>query len=437
MIEPGLAPAPETAVDEVVVAARRALHAAPPLGAPEYLAFADAVAEGIGRRWAEVAEANEQDVEEGRARGLSGPFLDRIRLEERHLEYFGGLARSIARELPQLARPGPVVRGLGGLEARRFPKPLGVVFMIYEAKPTVTVEGALVSVCSGNATILRGSTEIAATNALLGDVLADALDESDLPAGMVQVLGDTDRNQFRELLRRDDAIDLVLPRGSPSLVDYCRTASRIPVIVGGEGVNHLYVHESADPELAVRLLLDSKLPEPAGCTALEMALVDTGAADAFFAALAERAAAGELLDLRLRVPEELIADLPEALRAAQQVEPLADHDDGREYLDLVLGIRIVDGVDEAIDHIRRHGSAHTEGIVGEDADAIERFCGRVDAAAVIVNGSLRLHDGPTIGLGAELAISTGRVHVRGPVTIDALVTHTWRIEGNGAVRFLH
>ncbi|HJQ74489.1 MAG TPA: glutamate-5-semialdehyde dehydrogenase, partial [Gaiellaceae bacterium] len=396
--------------------------------------FADAVIEGIGRRWAEVAEANEQDVEEGRARGLSGPFLDRIRLEERHLEYFGGLARSIARELPELVRPGPVVRGLGGLEARRVPKPLGVVFMIYEAKPTVTVEGALVSVCSGNATILRGSTEIAATNALLGDVLADALDGSGLPDGMVQVLGDADRNQFRELLRRDDAIDLVLPRGSPSLVDYCRTASRIPVIVGGAGVNHLYVHGSADPELAVRLLIDSKLPEPAGCTALEMALVDERVADAFFAELARRAAAGELLDLRLRVPEELIADLPEEL---ERVEPLAGHDDGREYLDLVLGIRVVDGVDEAIDHIRRHGSAHTEGIVGEDAEAIERFCGRVDAAAVIVNGSLRLHDGPTIGLGAELAISTGRVHVRGPVTIDALVTHSWRIEGNGAVRFLH
>jgi glutamate-5-semialdehyde dehydrogenase len=251
---------------------------------------------------------------------------------------------------------------------------------------------------------------------------------------MVQVLGDTDRNQFRELLRRDDALDLVIPRGSPSLVDYCRTATRIPVIVGGGGVNHVYVHESADPELAVRLVLDSKLPEPAGCTALEMALVDEGAADAFFAELARRAAAGELLDLRLRVPEELIPDLPEEL---ERVEPLADHDDGREYLDLVLAIRVVEGVEEAIEHIRRHGSAHTEGIVAEDAEAIERFCGRVDAAAVIVNGSLRLHDGPTIGLGAELAISTGRLHVRGPVTIDALVTHTWRIEGNGAVRFLH
>lgn len=434
MTEPGLAPAPETAVDEVVVTARRALHAAPPLGAPEYLAFADAVVEAVSRRWAEVTDANAQDVEDGRERGLSGPFLDRIRLEERHLEYFGGLARSIARELPELVRPGPVVKGLAGLEARRVPKPLGVVFMIYEAKPTVTIEGALVAACSGNAAILRGSTEIAATNAALGDILADALAESDLPAGMVQVLGDTDRNQFRELLRRDGEIDLVIPRGSPSLVDYCRTATRIPVIVGGGGVNHLYVHESADPELAVHLVLDSKLPEPAGCTALEMALVDEAAADVFFAELARRAAAGELLDLRLRVPEELIADLPEELR---HVEPLADHDDGREYLDLVLGIRVVDGVEEAIEHVRRHGSAHTEGIVAADAEAIERFCARVDAAAVIVNGSLRLHDGPTMGLGAELAISTGRLHVRGPVTIDALVTHTWRIEGNGAVRFLH
>ena len=436
MTEPGLAPAPETAVDEVVGTAREALLGAPPLGAPEYLRFAEAVSEGAGRRWAEVAEANAQDVEDGRARGLSGPFLDRIRLEERHLELFGALSRSIARELPELVRPGPVVTGLGGLRARRVPKPLGVVFMIYEAKPTVTVEGALVAVCSGNATILRGSTEIAATNAVLADVLADALVESELPAGMVQVLGDTDRNQFRELLRRDDAVDLVIPRGSPSLVDYCRSATGIPVIVGGSGVNHLYVHESSDPELAVRLLLDSKLPEPAGCTALEMALVDEGAADAFFAVLAERAAAGDLLDLRLRVPEELIADLPEELVAAQPVEPLADHDDGREYLDLVLAVRVVDGVDEAVDHIRRHGSGHTEGIVSGSAEATERFCRRVDAAAVVVNGSLRLHDGPTMGLGAELAISTGRLHVRGPVTIDALVTHTWRIEGNGAVRFL-
>src|SRR5437667_61561 len=193
MAEPGVATAPEAAVDEVVATARQALLGAPPLGAPEYLRFAEAVSAGAGRRWAVVAEA---------------------------------------------------------------------------------------------------------------------LTDSELPEGMVQVLGDTDRNQFRQLLRRDDAIDLLIPRGSPSLVDYCRGATQIPVLVGGGGVNHLYVHDSADPELAVRLLLDSKLPEPAGCTALEMAPVDEGAADGFFAALAGRAAAGELLDLRLRVPEELIGDLP-------------------------------------------------------------------------------------------------------------------------------
>src|SRR3989440_200258 len=349
MAEPGVATAPEAAVDEVVATARQALLGAPPLGAPEYLRFAETVSVGAGRRWAEFEEANAQDLEDGRAGGLSGPFLDRIRLDERHLELFRALGRSIARELPELVRQGPVVTGLGGLRARRVPRPLGVVFMIYEAKPTVTVEGALVAVCSGNAAILRGSTEIAATNAVLGDVLAKALTDSELPEGMVQVLGDTDRNQFRQLLRRDDAIDLLIPRGSPSLVDYCRGATQIPVLVGGGGVNHLYVHDSAD---------------------------------------------------------------------------------------LVLAVRVVEGVDEAIAHVRRHGSGHTEGIVSESAEAIERFCRQVDAAAVIVNGSLRLHDGPTMGLGAELAISTGRLHVRGPVTLSALVTHTWLIEGNGAVRFL-
>ena len=432
----GIATAPEATVDEVVATAREALLGSPPLGAPEYLRFAGAVSEIAARRWVEIQEANAQDVDEGRDRGLSGPFLDRIRLEDRHLEMFAELARSIERALPELARPGPVVAGLGQVRARRVPKPLGVVFMIYEAKPTVTVEGALVSVCAGNATILRGSAEIGATNAVLGEVLAEALADAELPAGMAQVLGDADRDQLRGLLRRDDAIDLLIPRGSPSLIDYCRSASQIPAIVGGGGVNHLYVHESADPELAVRLLLDSKLPEPAGCTALEAALVDEGAAAPFFATLARRAAAGDLLDLRLRVDEELIGELPEDLLAAQEVEPLADHDLGREYLDRVLAVRVVEGVDEAIDHIRRYGSGHTDGIVAESAEATERFCRAVDAAAVVVNGSLRLHDGPTMGLGAELAISTGRLHVRGPVTLEALVTSTWLIEGNGTVRFL-
>jgi glutamate-5-semialdehyde dehydrogenase len=291
-------------------------------------------------------------------------------------------------------------------------------------------------VCAGNATILRGSAEIGATTAVLGEVLSGALADSGLPAGMVQVLGGTDRDQLRQLLHRHDAIDLLIPRGSPSLIDYCRGATRIPVIAGGGGVNHLYVHDSADPELAVRLVLDSKLPEPAGCTALEMALVDEGATGAFFATLARRAAEGALLDLRLRVPEGLIGGLPDDLVAAREVLPLAEHDDGREFLDQVLAVRVVEGVDEAIAHIRRHGSGHTEGVVSSSPEVIERFCRQVDAAAVVVNGSLRLHDGPTMGLGAELAISTGRLHVRGPVTLSSLVTHSWVIDGHGTVRFL-
>lgn len=436
MAEHVVATRPAATVDQVVATARAALHDAPPLGAPEYLRFAEAVSENALRRWPEVEEANAQDLDDGRARGLSEAFLERLRLEVRHLELFGALSRSVARELPELARPGPVLTGLGKLRARRVPKALGVVFMIYEAKPTVTIEGALASGCAGNATILRGSAEIGATNAVLGDVVAEALAEARLPAGMVQVLGNTDRNELRELLRRDDAIDLLIPRGSPSLIDYCRGATRIPVITGGSGVNHLYVHHSADPELGVRLLLDSKLPEPAGCTALEMALVDDGAADAFFAMLARRAAEGELLDLRLRVPEELIPGLPDDLLRAQEVRPLTAHDNGREFLERVLAVRVVEGIDEAVDHIRRYGSGHTEGIVSSNPEATERFCREVDAAAVVVNGSLRLHDGPTIGLGAELAISTGRLHVRGPVTLSALVTHTWLIEGHGTVRFL-
>jgi glutamate-5-semialdehyde dehydrogenase len=426
--------------ERIVAAARRALEQSRPVGDHAYLTFAERLREHLVQRWPEIEKANAADVDRALARGLAEPVVDRIRLTGHHLDVLTGLTRSVQRELPGLARPGPEIRGNGSLVARRIPRPLGVLLMIYEARATVTIEGALVAVSTANATILRGGSEIAGTNAVLRSVLAAALTDAALPEAMVQLVDDQDRSVLRQLLRRDDAIDVLIPRGSPSLLDHCRSASRIPVIAGGGGVNHLYVHHSADPDLAATVVLDSKLPDPAGCTTLEMVLLDDGATDTFLTALARRLRTlpAHLTDgFTLRIPAAFRARLPAALTGLVPNADLADHDDGREFLDRTLAMRPVAGVDEAVAHIRRFGTGHTEAVVSRCQHTIERFRRQVDAAAIVVNGSLRLHDGPTIGLGdAELAISTGRLHVRGPVTMRDLLTYSWLIDGHGATRFL-
>ncbi len=422
-------------IDQYLSTARSALTQAPPIGDAAYPRFARCAGAAMERRWPEIMAANALDASTGLARGLPEPLLRRIRLTAGHLDRMTALACDVEREFHRACEPGRQLSGVGGARARRVPRPLGVLLMIYEARPTVTIDGTLLPVCAGNAVLLRGGTEIAATNKVLGDVFAEALSLAGLPAGMVQVLHDVDRAGLRELMRRDDAVDVLIPRGSPSLIDFCRRASPIPMIVGGGGVNHLYVHCAADAEMAVRLVLDGKLPEPEACTALETVLLDHAVADGFLEMLAKHATEPDVRPLVLRVCADLLDRLPDDLTARIRCEPMADSDRGREFLDQTLAVGSVSGLDEAVAYIARYGSRHTEGIVTEDAGAADEFCRRVDAAAVVVNGSVRLHDGPTMGLGTEIAISTGRLHVRGPVTLETLMTYSWRIEGNGAVRF--
>jgi glutamate-5-semialdehyde dehydrogenase len=303
--------------------------------------------------------------------------------------------------------------------------------MIYEARPTVTVEGALLPVAVGNAVILRGGKEIAATNAALGSIVAQAADTAGLPAGMAQVLTDGDRSLVRQLLKRHDAIDVLIPRGSPTLIDHCRTASTIPVIASGGGVNHLYVDESADVALAADIVLDSKLAEPTACNTLEMVLAHQDIAERLAARLVE-------LGTRLAQPYTLRLDatIVGTVRGGPgtDVRVLDAHDNGREFLDRDLGLRSVAGLADAVAHIRAHGSRHTEGVVATRSDVVDGFLRAVDAAALVVNGSLRLHDGPTMRLGPEISISTGRLHVRGPVGLAALLTYSWAIDANGTLR---
>lgn len=415
--------------EEALESARQAVRAAPQAGGSAYLTFLELLRTGLEKAWPRIERANRQDLEAGARRGMSEAFLRRVRLGDADLRQLGALTRAVSAELLAMAGEPGATGPQASLTVRRISKPLGVIFMIYEGRPTVTVEGAILCAVTGNSVILRGGMEISATNAALARVFAQALAAARLPPGMVQIIDDPDRSKLRRLLRRDDQIDVLIPRGGPTLLDFCRRTSAIPIIAGGGGVNHLYIHRSADLNRAVACLLDSKLVDPAGCTALEMVLADDDIAAGLVDALAERSGRADTPRLTLRLPSVLAGRAAGSGRV--EVQPLEDLDDGREFLDDRIALRPVHGLAAAVEHIRRYGSGHTEGIVAADAAAIEDFCRLVDTAAIVVNGSLRLHDGPAMGLGAELAISTGRLHARGPVTLGRLLTHTWIVEAHG------
>lgn len=419
----------DSRIDGLLLAAAEARRSAPPVADERYGAFCIELGRQLELAWPQVRKANADDLAAAADAGLGPVLLDRLALDDDDLATLVRLAGTVAERRRDAIAPGRAHTAAGVAQVRRVPKPIGTILMIYEARPTVTVEGALLPVATGNAVLLRGGREIARTNAALAVVLADALAASGLPAGMAQVVGDTDRRVVRELLGRHDAIDLLVPRGSPSLVDYCLSASTIPVIASGGGVNHLYVHRSADLGFVADVIVDSKVDEPTACNTLEMVLADADcAAQVVEHLVAHPRAAGMtvLLDPALAGPA--------APADGVRLGVLADSDDGREFLEHTVGVRPVDGPDDALAHVSRHGSGHTEGVVAQDREVIERYCQQVDAAGIVVNGSLRLHDGPTMRLGPELSISTGRLHVRGPVTLEALLTWSWLVEGNGALR---
>jgi glutamate-5-semialdehyde dehydrogenase len=420
-----------SAAQRLVSQARQALRAAPPLGDPAYTRFPGQLKAALMAGWPALRAANERDLAAARDRDLPDALVDRLRLGEPQRHYLAGLADAVSAAQPALTAPQPGRPAGTWGTLRRVARPLGVILMVYEARPTVTVEGALLNAAAGNAALLRGGRELAATNAALATLIDEALTASGLPASLVTVLDDPDRALLRALLA-EPGIDALIPRGSPSLIEYCRRASTIPVIASGGGVNHLYVHASADLGFAALAALDSKLAEPTACNTVEMVLVDEAVAGRFLQALAAAAA-------HATEPVRILADprrVPPDGEAGGGVRfgPLRPDDFGREFLDRTIGVHAVTGPAEALAHIARHGSGHTEGVIAGSDAVVAGFCRQVDAAAIVVNGSLRLHDGPTMRLGPELSISTGRLHVRGPVTLTSLVTHSWVIDAAGALR---
>lgn len=395
-------------------------------GAARAAALEQIAARLVGDGAAALA-ANAAEVAAAGAAGLDAALLDRLTLDPARI-------RAIAADtLAVAALPDPVGESFeaqtlpNGLRVRKVRVPLGVLGVIYEARPNVTVDVAALAIRSGNAVILRGGSETVASNGALADLVRASLDACGLPADAVQLIADPDRARVLELLRLEQSVDLIIPRGGAALHRFCREHSRIPVITGGIGICHLFVDASADPEAALAILHNAKVQRPTVCNALDTALVHRDLAAAFLPALVRRLSAD---GVSFRADPAAAAHLP----GEASVRAAADADFDTEWLSLVLGLKVVDSLEQALAHIAAHSSGHSDGILTRDPDHARRFTREVDSAAVYVNASTRFTDGGQLGLGAEVAISTQRLHARGPMGLRELTTYKWVIEGDGQVR---
>jgi glutamate-5-semialdehyde dehydrogenase len=372
----------------------------------------------------EILGENRADLEAARARGTKGAMLDRLALDEKRLAAVAASVREI-RSLPDPV--GEVVLRVtrpNGLVVSRVRVPLGVIAMIYEARPNVTIEASALALKVGDAIVLRGGSEAERSNRVLGKVVGDALEASGLPRAAATVLPLTDRDAVRALVQQTELVDLAIPRGGESLIRFVTEHAKVPVVQHYKGVCHLYVDAGYPIERAVEIVRNAKLSRPGVCNALECLLVDAAAADAALPPIARRLLAE---GCELRGCERTRALVPEA-------KPAAPDDYGREFLDAILAVRVVDGLDAALDHVATYGSGHTEAILTLDRHHGDRWKKEVDAACVVVDASTRFHDGGELGLGAEIGIATSRLHWRGPMGLESLTTMKWIIDGEGQLR---
>jgi glutamate-5-semialdehyde dehydrogenase len=385
-------------------------------------------ASAIRSRRKEILEANRADLDAARSAGATDAFLDRLKLDERRLEAIAATLLEVAA-LPDPV--GQVTRNWtrpNGLSVKKVRIPLGVVLMVYEARPDVTVEAAALCVKSGNACILRPGSDALASSLALGNAFAEGLEEAGLPAAAAQVVPVPDREATFELLALDDLIDLAIPRGGPGLIRAVAERSRVPVVKHYQGICHLFLDESAAEKDAVAIAVNGKVQRPGVCNATECLLVHRAAAERLLPAVGRALAAEEV---ELRCDPTSLAILS---RAGVPCVPAAEGDYGKEFLDKILAIRVVGDLDGALAHIARHGSLHTEAIVTSDLAAARRFEREVEASAVMVNASTRFNDGGELGLGAEIGISTTKLHAFGPMGLEELTTQKYVVEGRGNVR---
>lgn len=404
--------------------ARRAARQLAPRPREEKDAALEAMALALEEHRAPILAANAADVEAARARGTKGALLDRLMLDEKRLAAMVDSVRSV-RVLPdpvgevvsQSTRPN-------GLLVTRVRVPLGVVAMIYEARPNVTIEASALTLKAGNAVVLRGGSEAARSNAELGTAARRAIESVGLPADAVQIVPFTEHDAVRSLVQQSGLVDLAIPRGGESLIRFVTENARVPVVQHYKGVCHLFLDGGIDVEQAVRIVLNAKMQRPGVCNALECLLVDATDAPRVLPPVADALRAAGCT---------LHADA-HARTLVPWAEEATAEDWGREFLDTVLAVKVVDGLQGALDHVAAYGSGHTEAILTPNAAHADRFRREVDAACVVVNASTRFHDGGELGLGAEIGIATSRLHWRGPMGLEALTTMKWLVDGEGQIR---
>lgn len=369
-----------------------------------------------------ILAANARDMDAGKTAGLSSAMLDRLRLDEGRLaaiadavEDVAGLADPVGREIDRATRPN-------GMELSRVRVPLGVVGIIYESRPNVTADAAALGLMSGNAVILRGGSEAVHSNRAIHAAMVVGLEASGLPADAVQLVPVQDRAAVGALLRAQGLVDIIIPRGGKGLVARVQDEARVPVLAHLDGINHLYIDAAADPAKAVELAVNAKMRRTGVCGATETILIDR----AYSAPLA-------IVDALIAAGCEVRGDKGVAALSAH-VETAAAGDWDTEYLDAIVSIALVDGLDGALAHIDAHASRHTDAIVTEDNETAERFLAEVDSAIVMHNASTQFADGGEFGLGAEIGIATGRLHARGPVALEGLTTYKWLVRGTGQAR---
>ena len=415
-------------VAEICAAAKEASRSLASASSSVRNAALHAMADGLEARVDEILEANGRDMEAGAEAGLSAALLDRLRLTPERVAGIAGDVRSIA------ALPDPVGETIegkrlpNGLDVRKVRVPLGVVAVVYESRPNVTIDCSALCLKSGNAIVLRGSSMASHSNAVLAGIARDAVASAGLPADAVALVAGGGREELPELAAQEDYLDLIIPRGGEGLKAVLKEHAKVPVIYAASGNCHVFVDESADLDDAVAIAVNAKVQRPGVCNAAETLLVHSAIAPEFLPrALRELRESGVELRVDARA-RSLAGDLADSLNDA------TEEDWATEYLALVLAVRVVDSVDEAIEHVARYGSGHSEAIVTSRTDSAQAFTQNVDAACVYVNASTRFTDGGQFEMGAEIGNSTQKLHARGPIGVRELCTFKYVVEGSGQVR---
>jgi glutamate-5-semialdehyde dehydrogenase len=390
----------------------------------------ESLADLLNKEEHHILAANERDKQQARLADLSEAMIDRLSLQGR----LSGLADDV-RKVVQL--PDPVGEDFdktilaNGLRVCKRRTPIGVLGVIYESRPNVTIDVAALTIKTGNCAILRGGSETLQTNQALLTLIQNALKLAALPTHAIQLIATTDREQVRQLLRLHESVDLIIPRGGAQLHQYCRENSMIPVITGGIGICHLFVDESADLQRAIEVIFNAKTQRPTVCNALDSLLIHETIAEKFIPQVISRLQAGQV---KFRVDPRSWQLLQQTASSLEGISQAQSEDWDTEWLSLVLGIRIVKNIEEAIQHIRLHSTGHSDGILTEHQGHAAQFLQEIDSAAVYVNASTRFTDGGQLGLGAEVAISTQKLHARGPMGLKELTTYKWIIQGDYHIR---